>query len=520
LKHPLFQHKRKDLSEEEYLVEEQPSKKAKKSKLVEAPEEGGFDLLSVEEEIEESDQARVLGKRTREGQEDAPSPVQAPRLPKEPRKKAIRKLKYTSEAEEKEIGEMVDEVTNQTTKELVNEVMDCVRKEALDKETAIAAAAKVINVSREVQELATSEAENLVMRTASEVRASEQPASEEQPTSEGNSLPQSTVAEIVTLSSSSDSASSSSSSEHSSSSSTDSDDIPLSRAIPSLRNLTPSPSTKLHKEPATDAFIPVYDSIEARTIVLQQTRIGKCKNLPENNPLQPPVTEAIQSLPASAEGASDLSGTGLDILNQSVSTPNSPTPTPNTLNNNQTLEQSVISNLESHYSGELPGYQKQMTSDITSDEVVMTESPPQQQPNQIRDHINPSYSILHTKITEPEPETSVDPEHSAIDQNESDQTTFDQNPSSSNLSIEPIEASSSDIPKPPSVFLNFPFLATVCLDIFKKAKMLIETRHNLVHNEDYEKQWKRVVERVHLVFFEIQRSSLDDQAQAQKELKD
>ena len=81
MKHPLFQHKRKDLSEEEYLVEEQPSKKAKKSKLVEAPEEGGFDLLSVEEEIEESDQARVLGKRTREGQEDAPSPVQAPILP-------------------------------------------------------------------------------------------------------------------------------------------------------------------------------------------------------------------------------------------------------------------------------------------------------------------------------------------------------------------------------------------------------------------------------------------------------
>ena len=50
--------------------------------------------------------------------------------------------------------------------------------------------------------------------------------------------------------------------------------------------------------------------------------------------------------------------------------------------------------------------------------------------------------------------------------------------------------------------------------------MLIETRHNLAHDEDYEKQWKRVVERVHLVFSEIQRSSLDDQAQAQKELKD
>ncbi len=45
---------------------------------------------------------------------------------------------------------MVDEVTNETAKELVNEVMDYVRKEALERKTAIAATAEVINVSREV----------------------------------------------------------------------------------------------------------------------------------------------------------------------------------------------------------------------------------------------------------------------------------------------------------------------------------------------------------------------------------
>jgi len=74
--------KRKGLTEEEYLVEEQPSKKAKKSKIDKA----------LEEEAEESDQSKVLGKRTREGQEDAPSPIQAPRIPKKSRKKAIKKL--------------------------------------------------------------------------------------------------------------------------------------------------------------------------------------------------------------------------------------------------------------------------------------------------------------------------------------------------------------------------------------------------------------------------------------------
>jgi len=120
--------------------------------------------------------------------------------------------------------------------------------------------------------------------------------------------------------------------------STDSDDIPLSKAIPSLRNLTPSPSTKIHKESATDTFTLVYESIEARTIAMQETRIDKCKNLPANHPLQPPVIEPIQSLPASADGASDLSGTGLNILNEFVPTQNSPTPTPNTMHNNQIPE--------------------------------------------------------------------------------------------------------------------------------------------------------------------------------------
>jgi len=45
---------------------------------------------------------------------------------------------------------------------------------------------------------------------------------------------------------------------------------------------------------------------------------------------------------------------------------------------NQTFEQSVFSNLESHYSGELPEYQQQqIASNITSDKVVMKENPPQ-----------------------------------------------------------------------------------------------------------------------------------------------
>jgi len=95
--------KRKDLSEEEYLAEEQPSKKTKSSTSIKAPEEGGSGLQQIQEEQVEG----VLGKRSRESQEAGPSPTQAPRIPKMPRKKAIRKLEYTSE-EERESGEMVD----------------------------------------------------------------------------------------------------------------------------------------------------------------------------------------------------------------------------------------------------------------------------------------------------------------------------------------------------------------------------------------------------------------------------
>jgi len=65
--------RRKDLIEEEYLAEEQPSKKAKKSKIDKA----------LEKEAEESDQSRVLGKRTREGQEMHPLPFRLPEAKKE-----------------------------------------------------------------------------------------------------------------------------------------------------------------------------------------------------------------------------------------------------------------------------------------------------------------------------------------------------------------------------------------------------------------------------------------------------
>jgi len=126
-----------------------------------------------------------------------------------------------------------------------------------------------------------------------------------------------------------------------------------------------------------DTFEPMYPSVEERMIGMQQICIDACKYLPADHPLQPPVIEVIQFIPAAAEGVSDLVGTDLATESNVSSKPNSPTN-----HNIDTSETSILSNLESHYSGELPGYvsNQHIASDIASDEV-MTESPQHQTPN-------------------------------------------------------------------------------------------------------------------------------------------
>ena len=135
-----------------------------------------------------------------------------------------------------------------------------------------------------------------------------------------------------------------------------------------------TPSTKTHKKPTSDTLVPMYPSVEERLIGLQQRRIDACKNLPADHPLQPPVIKTIQFVPADAEGVDDHTGTYIANIDVSSSQPNSPI---------QTHETSIILDLISHYSSELPGYVSNLekASGIASDEV-MTESPQQHEPNQ------------------------------------------------------------------------------------------------------------------------------------------
>jgi len=77
------------------------------------------------------------------------------------------------------------------------------------------------------------------------------------------------AAEIVTIESSTsfETRSSPTSLSSSSSTSSDTDDIPLNRVYTNLNKaLSPSPSSKTHKKPISDTFVPMYPSVEERLI--------------------------------------------------------------------------------------------------------------------------------------------------------------------------------------------------------------------------------------------------------------
>jgi len=430
---------RKPLTEVEYLEDafEQLARKARKAKKDKASEATGSEVATIKEQVEDLEADKILTDRTRNGKATttSQSAPEQPFIPKRKRKHVVRKLKESKYVEDEEqVTEATQLVLREVWRKKVND--DVVQKalelakqieipvEVLIKDSSAAAAKEVIKAAEVVQELAATEAEGLALVTSEQAQegntaASEAPDSPEAP--EGIYETLHTVVEIVQLGSSSSSdIGSSSPSSSSSTTSSDLDDIPLSKFYTTLNKaLTPSPSTKTTKKPDYDTFVSMYPSIEERLIGMQQRRIDACKNLIADHPLQPPLIEAIQSTPAAAECESDCVGTYLANTIVSSFTPNSPT--------NQTTkipEPSIIPDLESHYSGELPEYvsNSQMASDIASDEV-MAEHPPQHEPNpQMATTTNNDFVPIHEIIV---PELTV-PEQTASEQNASELTTNSQ----------------------------------------------------------------------------------------------
>jgi len=70
------------------------------------------------------------------------------------------------------------------------------------------------------------------------------------------------------------------------------------------------------------------------------------------------------------------------------------------------------------------------------------------------------------------------------------------------------------------LFLDSTILANVCENIFQELNKFIQARNNLIHEDNYVKQWRRLRERVDFVLSELQRSSFDAQDAAQNKLQD
>jgi len=78
-------------------------------------------------------------------------------------------------------------------------------------------------------------------------------------------------------------------------------------------------------------------------------------------------------------------------------------------------------------------------------------------------------------------------------------TSTNDQPSSSNLAIQPYAPVKTNVPSPPTIFLDSILLADVCENIFQELNNLIQGRNNLVHKDSYDKKWKILKEQVDYV---------------------
>jgi len=124
---------------------------------------------------------------------------------------------------------------------------------------------------------------------------------------------------------------------------------------------------------------------------------------------------------------------------------------------------------------------------------------------------------------ETEQSSPMEVEQSASDQPSSSNTqSFSSiNQPSDNLQIEPFAAPKPrKLPSQPTRFLDFIVLRGVCEDITEKMIKLISSRNDLSHRESYDKQWRRLKERVENVMTTMSSTCIEAQEQAKQKLQD
>jgi hypothetical protein len=142
-------------------------------------------------------------------------------------------------------------------------------------------------------------------------------------------------------------------------------------------------------------------NVDERIGDMSEMRNKVCERLPPNHPFQSPMIQPLNFIPADADVIGEHIGSESSNPNpeSSSSHPSSTTQTPGT---------SILENLVSHYSGELPGVEPnlQRASEVASMEVAL-EIPQQQAPNA------QMASIIHPIVPVPE---QVASEHTGSEQ--------------------------------------------------------------------------------------------------------
>jgi hypothetical protein len=269
-------------------------------------------------------------------------------------------------------------------------------------------------------------------------------------------------------------------------------------------------------------------SVNERIGNMSEMRNQVCERLPLNHPFPPQIIQPLNMVPPEVNVE----------ISSSSSQPSSTKPT---------QETSMLDNLVSHYSGELPEV-RPITMEVT------LESPLHQAPNQqmttttsyelvsspehvVPEHAIPEHAIPET-VSEPDFMITSDafdvemeksfstmviqsvPDKPSTSNTQTPNSTNNQ-PSSSHLAIVlAAPTKPTKIPSPPTIFLDSTLLTDVCEKIFQELNKLIQARNDLIHQDKYEKQWCKFKERVDYIMSAVQTTCSDAQDIAQQKLQD
>jgi len=284
--------KRKEMTQEEYLEAEKPTKRAKKEKASEKLKTGGSDVPTVQEEAQELNPDVIIPKKTRSGRAVDPATTTTPeqKTPLKKRKRTTKPRKLKESVYVTEEVEGIKAATELVTREVKRKKVE--DAEALQKVLKIAKEIEVpasilsegtiaivveeaIKNAEERQDLVTSEAENLLL-ASDDVKGVQNESAAGSETISGNSSTHfEPIIEIESESTPSKS--------NFSSSSTDIDDIPIGIIFKSTTK-GQSPKAKLHKKPSkpTAPYKPMDPPVHVRIGELLEL---KSKKLPPNHPL-------------------------------------------------------------------------------------------------------------------------------------------------------------------------------------------------------------------------------------------